>query len=56
MTRVLPAADTALLLEAADLDEAMRLLPALHAAASSPSASAPANRPAAQGGSYPERR
>ncbi|MFA4842115.1 MAG: carboxyltransferase domain-containing protein, partial [Agrococcus sp.] len=29
MTRVLPAADTALLLEAADLDEAMRLLPAL---------------------------
>jgi len=27
--RVLPAADTALLLEAADLDEAMRLLPAL---------------------------
>lgn len=33
MTRVLPAADTALLLEAADLDEAMRLLPALQAAA-----------------------
>ncbi|MDR7234654.1 MULTISPECIES: urea amidolyase family protein [unclassified Agrococcus] len=30
--RVLPAADTALLLEAADLDEAMRLLPALVAA------------------------
>jgi KipI family sensor histidine kinase inhibitor len=32
MTRVLPAADTALLLEAADLDESMRLLPALQAA------------------------
>jgi KipI family sensor histidine kinase inhibitor len=33
MTRVLPAADTALLLETADLDEAVRLLPALLAAA-----------------------
>ncbi|GAA1418687.1 urea amidolyase family protein [Agrococcus citreus] len=32
-TRVLPAADTALLLEAADLDAAMRLLPALRDAA-----------------------
>jgi KipI family sensor histidine kinase inhibitor len=32
MTRVLVAADTALLLEAADLDESMRLLPALVAA------------------------
>lgn len=31
--RVLPAADTALLLEAADLDESMRLLPAIEAAA-----------------------
>ncbi|WP_072313547.1 urea amidolyase family protein [Agrococcus sp. Marseille-P2731] len=33
MTRVLTAADTALLLEAADLDESMRLLPALAEAA-----------------------
>ncbi|MCH1883131.1 urea amidolyase family protein [Agrococcus sp. ARC_14] len=33
MTRVRTAADTALLLEAADLDESMRLLPALAAAA-----------------------
>lgn len=33
MTRVLAAADTALLLEAADLEESMRLLPALVAAA-----------------------
>ena len=32
MIRVLPAADTALLAEAADLDESMRLLPALRAA------------------------
>ncbi|MBO1768776.1 5-oxoprolinase/urea amidolyase family protein [Agrococcus sp. TF02-05] len=31
--RVLPAADTALLLESADLDESMRLLPAIEAAA-----------------------